>query len=233
MRILGIQKTTLIDYPDKIACTIFLYGCNFRCGFCHNPGLVLEPKGKELSQKEILTFLNSRTKYLEAVCFTGGEPLLTLEKEFVREIKNLGYLIKIDTNGSFPNRLKEFIDEGLVDFIAMDIKGPKEDYEYITAVKVNLEKIEESIKLIHSFGNYEFRTTIVPSLHPIENVFQMIKWVNTITGEKIKRFALQGFKKEEELLNKEFLKEHDTTEEYLLKIKERIKDFVEEIEIKV
>ena len=148
MLIKGFQKTTLIDYPEKIACTIFLHGCNFRCGFCHNPELVLTSNSKEYSQKEILDFLEKRKKYLDAVCITGGEPLATLEKNFVKKIKSLGYLIKIDTNGSFPEKLKEFLDENLVDFVSMDIKSSKEKYLFVVGKSVDFEKIEESMKLV-------------------------------------------------------------------------------------
>src|SRR6056297_544845 len=108
MKIKYLQKTTLIDYPGKIACTIFLFGCNFRCGFCHNPELVKQnhKENYSISEEEILEFLEKRKNQLEGVCFTGGEPLLTLKKEFVKKIKSLGYKIKLDTNGSFPERLK-------------------------------------------------------------------------------------------------------------------------------
>src|SRR4030043_765294 len=105
MKIAGIEKITLIDYPGKIACTIFLYGCNFKCKFCHNPELVVLPIEKEIPEQEILDFLKKRKNQLEGVCITGGEPLLTLEKNFLKRIKELGYEIKIDTNGSFPEKL--------------------------------------------------------------------------------------------------------------------------------
>ncbi len=201
MKILGLQKTTLIDYPGKVACTIFLFGCSFRCGFCHNPELVLEAKGKDYSPEEILEFLKKRKKYLEAVCFTGGEPLMTLEKDFVKKIKELGYLIKIDTNGSFPEKLKEFIDEDLVDFVAMDIKTSKEDYSSLVGVNVDFKKIEKSIKMISKLENYEFRTTIIEEIHTAEKVKEMIKWVYNLIGKKLKNYSLQGFKKSEKMIN--------------------------------
>jgi pyruvate formate lyase activating enzyme len=233
MKILGLQKTTLIDYPEKVACTIFLFGCSFRCGFCHNPELVLAPEGREYSKEEILKFLEKRKKYLEAVCFTGGEPLMTLEKDFVKKIKSMGYLIKIDTNGSFPELLKEFIDEKLVDFVAMDIKTTKEDYSKLTGVNLDLNKIERSIKLISNLKDYEFRTTIIEEEHSKEKVKRMIKWVVEIAGKKIKNYSLQGFKKEEKLIDKKYLKVKDTREKYLKELKEEIKDYVENLEIKI
>ncbi len=232
MKILGLQKTTLIDYPNKVACTIFLFGCTFRCGFCHNPELVISPEGKEYSREEILKFLKNRKKYLEAVCFTGGEPLMTVEKSFVKEIKEMGYLIKFDTNGSFPERLKEFIEEGLVDFVAMDIKTRKEDYSILTGVDVDIKKIEESIKIISKLKNYEFRTTIIEDVHTPEKVEEMMIWLNEIIKDKVKNFALQGFKKEEKLIDNNFLKKVDTRDSYLEKLKKIVSKYVNKLEIK-
>jgi pyruvate formate lyase activating enzyme len=233
MKILGLQKTTLIDYPGKVACTIFLFGCSFRCGFCHNPELVISPEGKEYSKEEILKFLEKRKKYLEAVCFTGGEALMTLEKDFVKKIKDIGYLVKIDTNGSFPEKLEEYINEKLVDFVAMDIKTDKENYSKLTGVEVNLKDIEKSMKLISRLENYEFRTTIIEEEHSKEKVKKMIEWVVKIIGKKIKNYSLQGFKKEEKLIDNKYLKIKNTKEKYLNELKEEIKDYIENLEIKI
>lgn len=233
MKILGLQKTTLIDYPGKVACTIFLFGCSFRCGFCHNPELVISPSGVEYSREEIISFLKDRKKYLDAVCFTGGEPLMTLEKEFLEEIKSMGYLIKIDTNGSFPEKLKEFLNSGLVDYVAMDIKSKKENYNYFAGVDVDLEKIERSIKLISEMNEYEFRTTVVEEEHSIEDIKSLMIWLNELSGGKIKSYSLQGFKKEEKLLDKKYLSFKDTSEEYLKKIKNEIEEYSEKVEIKI
>ncbi len=233
MKILGLQKVTLIDYPEKIACTLFIFGCNFRCGFCHNPNLVVEGKDfEEYLQKEIFEFLKSRKKYLEGICITGGEPLLTLKKEFLKKIKELGYLIKIDTNGSFPEKLKEFIGEGLVDFVAMDIKNSQEKYEKTINVKIDLTKIEESIKLISQLKNYEFRTTIIEGLHEIKDVEKISKWLNEVAGKKPEKFVLQGFKKEAKLLDEDFKKIKNTGEEFLNEIKEKIKNYFKEIKVR-
>ncbi|MBA3064696.1 anaerobic ribonucleoside-triphosphate reductase activating protein, partial [Candidatus Woesearchaeota archaeon] len=148
MQIAGLQKLTLIDYPDKIACTIFLFGCNFRCGFCHNPELVLSDKPKkEYKEKKILDFLRQRKKYLDAICITGGEPLINFDlPELLKKIKGLGFLVKLDTNGSNPKRLKELISKKLVDYIAMDIKADKDNYNVLAEVKIDINQIEESIK---------------------------------------------------------------------------------------
>jgi pyruvate formate lyase activating enzyme len=231
MKICGLQKTTLIDYPKKIACTIFLYGCNFRCGFCHNPELVIEENNNVFSEEEILEFLDKRKKYLEGVCITGGEPFLTLEKNFLREIKKREYLIKIDTNGSFPERLKEMIDEGLVDFVAMDIKASKENYGKTINADIPIEKIEESIKLISKLENYEFRTTVVDGMHDIEEMKKIARWLNELIG-KPKKYSLQGFKNSGKVLDEKFKDKKNTSEKFLKEIQEEIKGSFEEIEIR-
>ena len=129
MKISGLQKLTLIDYPEKIACTVFLFGCNFRCGFCHNPELVLRDNPERVyKEKEILDFLKQRKKYLDAVCISGGEPLINPDlSELLRKIKELGFIVKLDTNGSNPEGLKELIGKKLVDYIAMDVKADRDN----------------------------------------------------------------------------------------------------------
>ncbi|MGC9309685.1 MAG: anaerobic ribonucleoside-triphosphate reductase activating protein, partial [Candidatus Nanoarchaeia archaeon] len=162
MKIKHIHRTTLIDYPGKIACTIFLYGCNFRCSFCHNPELVIREEGKDMQEEEIISFLQERKKYLDGICITGGEPLLTLEEDFLRKVKALGYLIKLDTNGSFPDKLEDFINKQLIDFISMDVKSCKEKYGQVAGKDVDVDKIEKSMQIIINSGlDYEFRSTIV------------------------------------------------------------------------
>ena len=144
MKIKGMQELTLVDYPGKIACTLFLHGCNFRCGFCHNPELVLAPMGEEHSEAEILKFLEKRKGQLEGVCITGGEPLMTIDVGFLKKIKDLGYSIKMDTNGSFPELLEELIKDKLIDYVAMDIKTVKEKYNEITGCDIDIKKIEKT-----------------------------------------------------------------------------------------
>ncbi|MDO8516600.1 MAG: anaerobic ribonucleoside-triphosphate reductase activating protein [Nanoarchaeota archaeon] len=150
MKIKGFQKLTLIDYPGKLASSIFLFGCNFKCGFCHNPELVLKPSLESYSEEDILNFLEKRKKYLDGVCFTGGEPLMTLDINFVEKIKALGYFIKIDTNGSFPEKLLELINENLIDYVAMDIKSSKEKYSEITNVDVNFLDVQNVVQVTPS-----------------------------------------------------------------------------------
>lgn len=233
MKIAGIEKTTLIDYPDKIACTIFLHGCNFRCGFCHNPELVIQDLKKEISEKEILDYLKKRKGQLEGVCITGGEPLMSIKKSFLKKIKKMGYSIKIDTNGSFPRLLKEILDEELVDFVAMDIKSCKNKYSQICGCKVNMDSIEKSIKLITSIAkDYEFRTTIIEDLHNKEEIPEIAKWLNAVSGGKPKKLCLQGFKNKGKVLEKGFESKKDTSEKYLEKMRDEVKNFFGEVEIR-
>ncbi|MBU3941818.1 MAG: anaerobic ribonucleoside-triphosphate reductase activating protein, partial [Nanoarchaeota archaeon] len=187
MQIAGLQKLTLIDYPDKIACTIFLFGCNFRCGFCHNPELVLSDKPKkEYKEKKILDFLRQRKKYLDAICITGGEPLINFDlPELLKKIKGLGFLVKLDTNGSNPKRLKELISKKLVDYIAMDIKADKDNYNVLAEVKIDINQIEESIKLIINSGlDYEFRTTVIKGYHDAEKLRKIGEWISSFGKAK-------------------------------------------------
>ena len=233
MKIKAIQKLTLIDYPDKLACTLFLFGCNFRCGFCHNPELVLKEEREDLTQKEILEFLEKRKNYLEGICITGGEPLIEIDKEFLRKIKSLGYLIKIDTNGCYPDKLKELIDEELVDFISMDIKASKEKYPFVTNTQVvNFEKIEDSIRLISQLNDYEFRTTVVKGIHDAQELKKIATWLNKVTGKKPKKFCLQGFKNKGKLIENVYKMKKDVDEDYLNNLKEEIKDFFVEVEVR-
>ncbi|TFG35553.1 MAG: anaerobic ribonucleoside-triphosphate reductase activating protein, partial [Parcubacteria group bacterium] len=171
----GLQKTTLIDYPGRLAATVFLIGCNFRCPFCYSAELVLPDKAKNqprLSQKEFFSFLRERKGLLEAITVCGGEPSLNKDLPiFIRKIKKLGYLVKLDTNGSNPAMLKELIKEKLVDYIAMDIKAPKDSYEKIGGKGVNIDDIEKSIDILkQNKVDYEFRTTIVPTIHSKEDI---------------------------------------------------------------
>ena len=233
MKIAGLQKTTLIDYPSVVACTIFLHSCNFRCGFCYNPDLVIHESKSNLSEEEILNFLKKRQGKLEGVCITGGEPLISLEKTFLKKIKEMGYLIKIDTNGSFPEKLKEIIDEKLVDYVAMDIKSTKEKYPQVVGINVDLKKIGESIKLIYDFGNYEFRTTIIKKFHDAKEMERIGKWLSEICGTKPKQYFLQGFKNKNNFIDENFKNEKDVTESYMKELKKIADNYFEKVEIRV
>jgi len=234
MRISGLQKVSTIDYPGEIACTIFLHGCNFRCGFCYNLDLVVRDFEGGFDEGEVLNFLKKRVGKLDAVCITGGEPLLSLDFDFVKKIKDLGYKVKLDTNGSFPGRLAEMIELGLVDYVAMDIKGARDIYSKVAGVNVDVKKIEESIKIIHDFGKYEFRTTIVKRFHSKENVVEMAKWLNEVCGGKPKRFFLQGFKVNKEgMIDSSFNSEIDVSERFLKELEGLVKGYFEEIGVRV
>lgn len=233
MKIKGLQKVTLVDYPDKIACTIFLFGCNFRCGFCYNPEIVLRDETLDIPKDYVLDFLKKRKGVLEGICITGGEPLLTLEKEFVKQIKDLGFLVKLDTNGSFPEKLKELIDEKLIDYVAMDIKSSKENYEKTISANLDLNKIEESIKIISSSNlPYDFRTTIIPGIHTKEEMIKLSKWLNELIGKNPENFSLQGFKNHGKFIDSNYLEKQSIREIYLEELKETIKDYFQKITIK-
>jgi pyruvate formate lyase activating enzyme len=234
MKIGGLQKFTVIDYPEKIACVLFLYGCNFRCGFCHNPELVVDVFKERFSERDVLEFLEKRKGQLEGICITGGEPLFNLDKEFLIKVRKMGYMIKLDTNGTFPDKLKEIIDLDLVDYIAMDLKGAKDQYASIANVKVDMEKIERSIKMIVDSGkDYEFRTTIVGGVHTPEEVLKMAKWINEIAGKKPERFYLQGFKNKGKLLENMYKMKKDVLESYLKDLKKIVDNYFEGVEIRV
>ena len=172
MRIASIQKLSLIDYPGKISSVIFTQGCNFRCGYCHNPRLVLPNRFENTIFKEdVIRFLKTRVGKIEGVVITGGEPTIHTDLIFlIKEIRTLGFSIKLDTNGSNPKILKEIIDSKLVDFIAMDIKAPLSKYSLVCGVDVDLEKIKESIVYIKKTEiEKQFRITVVKGMHSTED----------------------------------------------------------------
>jgi pyruvate formate lyase activating enzyme len=181
MKIGGLQRVSLIDYPGKISAIIFTQGCNFRCTYCHNRQLVdPERYGPIIPVKEVLSFLDKRKGKLEAVTVTGGEPTLQPDLEkLLEEIKKRGFLAKLDTNGSKPDILEKLIHRGLVDYLAMDIKGPLEKYQQIASVAVDTSKIKRSIKIIMASGiKYEFRTTVARlhlGLQDLVSVAKLIK----------------------------------------------------------
>lgn len=199
---------TLLDYPSKVACTVFLGGCNFRCPFCHNAPLVLMTENGEISTEELLRFLRKRSGVLDGVCITGGEPLINEGLEaLMREIRSLGYSIKLDTNGSFPERLNAVIGSGLADYIAMDIKNSFGKYAETAGADVDTDKISKSIDIIMSCGiSYEFRTTIVRGLHTDDDFERIGKRIRGAQAYYLQNFVnsgsligdnLEGFSKSE------------------------------------
>jgi pyruvate formate lyase activating enzyme len=191
MKIAGLVKTSLIDYPGKVSAVVFTQGCNFRCGFCHNPDLIgMQNTGLQISEEEIFDFLKARQRKLDGVVITGGEPLLQADIiDFITKAKNLGYLVKLDTNGSSPFLLEKLINKNLVDYIAMDIKGPLLKYDQICAYS-NTKIIQKSIDIIKSSGlDYEFRTTVLPHFHEMCDFEEIGK---LISGAKL--YTIQGFR---------------------------------------
>lgn len=232
MLIGGLQKLTLIDYPGKVAAAVFAIGCNFRCGFCHNPELVnseLRIMNSELSEEDVLQFLKSRQGLLEAVVITGGEPTVQPDLvDFVKKVRSLGFLVKIDTNGANPEMIERLNQEKLVDFWAMDVKSSESKYERTAGVAVDLEKIKKSIELIKKNGvDYEFRSTLVAGLHLSEDVLEMAKMI-----EGAKKFVLQKFVSREKLVNQDFVGRSSFSEQEMLRLAEECRRWVEEAEVR-
>lgn len=196
MRIAGLQKMTLLDYPGKIACTVFFSGCNFRCPFCHNGELLDGCVETIMEEEEFFEFLSKRKGLLDAVCISGGEPTLQAGLvDFIEKVKAMGFLTKLDTNGSRPEVLKELVSRNLLDYVAMDIKNSPDAYAQTAGVAVQLEKVEESIRyLLEDHVDYELRTTVVAQLHNDESVLRMGQWVASLVPEKkAKRWFVQPF----------------------------------------
>lgn len=200
MKIKGLQKLTLLDYKGYLCATVFTGGCNFTCPFCHNRNLVLFPNAvPTISEAEILHYLKERRGKLEAVCVTGGEP--TLQKDlpaFLDKVKSMDYKIKLDTNGTSPSMLKLLIDNGLVDYIAMDIKNSREKYCRTAGLEdIDLTKIEQSVRyLMQRNCNYEFRTTIVRELHTSDDILAICKWI-----EGADAYYLQAYRENEDVIH--------------------------------
>ncbi len=208
MQIAGIQRLTLVDFPGHVAATIFTRGCSFRCGFCHNPELVLPDQfAPLLSEKQIFDFLESRYGKLTGVCITGGEPLLQPDADkFISYMKALGFAVKLDTNGSFPDRLEKIIKDGDVDYIVMDIKSPLSKYAAtVSSSQLSIynqfsneklkSNIRKSISLIMNSGiDYEFRSTV---MHPVHELADFEQMGEMISGAK--RYYLQNYKKTKQI----------------------------------
>lgn len=228
LRFFGLQKLTLLDYPGKMACTMFTGGCNFRCPFCHNADLVFLPENTvEIPDEDIMHFLKRRNTILEGVCISGGEPLLHPDLEhYLRMIKDLGYKVKLDTNGSFPKRLKHLIEEGLIDYVAMDVKNAPSRYGETIGIKnVDLSNIKESIAyLMEEKIPYEFRCTIVKEFHDEESMEELGRW---ISGARV--LYLQNFEDSERVIQKGL---HAHSKETLIKFKDILSKYINKIEIR-
>ena len=201
MRIQGLQKLTLLDYPEHTACTVFTAGCNFRCPFCHNASLVVDiPKEAEISEDDFFTFLQKRIGILDGVCVSGGEPLLQPDiEQFIRKIKDMGFAVKLDTNGSFPDKLIHLVEQGLVDYVAMDIKNSPETYAFTAGTELlDIASIKKSVSYLKQ-GHvlHEFRTTVVKHYHSRESFEGIGKWL-----EGAEKYFLQNFVDSGDLIGK-------------------------------
>lgn len=229
MKIGGFQKTTLIDYPGKVACTIFLSGCNLRCPWCYSKELVLPEEIKkqpEFSEEEIFSFLKERQGLLQGVVICGGEP--TIQKDlplFISKIKEMGFLVKLDTNGTNPEILKKLIEKNLIDYVAMDVKLPKEKYQKILGISGDI--IEESINILKNSNlEYEFRTTIVPTIHEKKDIIEIAKWISPQD-----KYFIQNFNSQK-TIDQKFENMKGFTQEELLEIKENISPYFKIVEIR-
>ncbi|MFC1789706.1 anaerobic ribonucleoside-triphosphate reductase activating protein [Patescibacteria group bacterium] len=231
MHIGGLEKLTLIDYPGKLAATVFLTGCNFRCPWCYSSEIVLPEKIKKqpkISEKKLFKFLKERKNLIEGVVICGGEPTMSKDlPKFIKKIKKMRFFVKLDTNGSDPKMLKKLIDEKLVDYVAMDIKVPREKYTKIVGEKIDVEKIQESIDILkYGAVDYEFRTTVVPTIHQKEDILKMAKW---ISGAK--KYYLQNFRPEK-TIDKKFENIKPYPREFLLEIQKTISPFFDICQIR-
>jgi len=229
MLIAGLQKLTLLDYPGKIACIVFTQGCNFACGYCHNPEMIplIQEVKSGVDEKAFFTFLSSRGNLLDGVVISGGEPTLQRDLSvFMQKIKQLGFLVKLDTNGSNPQIVQELFREGLVDYLAMDIKATLPKYKDLVKNDV-AEKISESVRIIMESGvDYEFRSTIFPSCHSEDDIREM---GNLIHGAK--NWYLQNFRPLK-TLHPSFKNKASFTSDELLHLKNIAKQYAEHVEIR-
>ncbi|MDO8481196.1 MAG: anaerobic ribonucleoside-triphosphate reductase activating protein [Nanoarchaeota archaeon] len=226
----GLQKTTLVDYPHTIACTVFLGGCNFRCGYCYNLDLVLNSrKLPSIPEEDFFSFLDSRKGLLEGVCITGGEPTLWEDlPSFCAKIKDKGFKVKLDTNGTHPEMLRLLIDKKLVDYVAMDVKAPLEEYQRVIGVAIATEHIAESIRiLLEGNVDYEFRTTMVPDTI---GVAEILKIGALIKGAK--RYFLQQFRPMETTIDPKYRTMEPLPPSALLDMQTLARQYVSEVGIR-
>lgn len=230
MKVTGIQKLTLLDYPGVVACTVFTAGCNFRCPFCHNAMLVLPEQIDDecLTDDEVFGFLKKRRGVLDGVAVTGGEPLLHADMpEFLARVKELGYKIKLDTNGSNPELLSEIVKNKLVDRVAMDIKNAPEEYARTIGLKsFDIAPVERSKEMLLRVDiDYEFRTTVVKGIHTKESLIGAAKWI-----KGAKEYYLQQFKDSGNLILPDGLSAYD--EKQMHALADAVRDYVPTVEVR-
>ena len=240
MKIHGLNKLTLLDYPEHMACLIFTGACNYRCPFCHNASLVLNPGSQPaISEEEILAFLQSRKGILEGVCITGGEPTLQEDlPSFIRKIKDMGFRVKLDTNGSRPGILKALLDENILDYVSMDIKNTPAKYLSTIGLpapqdgnfsdNLIISSVRQSAEiLMRSSIPYEFRTTVVKELHSEEDLLTIGKWLNGARA-----YYLQSFRDSETLVGAAPGQFHAYEPEQMRTFRDMLKSYFETVEIR-
>lgn len=203
MNISGFNKLTLVDYPKKLACIVFTQGCNYNCTFCQNSGLIQCNKDSIIDHEEIFSYLQKRKNVIEGIVISGGEPTIQPKlKDFIIRVKELGLSVKLDTNGSNPDIIKELIDEKLIDYIAMDVKNIFDEYLGIVNLKqINVDKVKRSIELIKNSGvDHEFRTTIMKNYHDVDKITQICEYLG-----KDEKYYLQNFEDSEMVLDKSLI----------------------------
>ncbi len=230
VKIKGFQKTSLIDYHPYVASVLFVSGCNFRCPFCHNPDLVFgDSKIPTIEHEKILSYLQEKRKWVDGVCITGGEPCIYADlPEFIGELKKLGLLVKLDTNGTDPEMLQKLINEELIDYVAMDIKAPLDKYDEVVKTKVDKSAIKKSVKIIiNSRTDYEFRCTVVPGLFDKEDAEYIANWL-----KGAKKFFIQQFRNNRGTLDPEYMKVKPFSKEKLEEFKEILGKTIEEVGVR-
>lgn len=230
MQIYGLNKTTLLDYPGHVAATVFTGSCNFRCPFCHNRDLVLKPSGQPLvEEKEVMDFLQKRKGIITGVCVTGGEPTLQPDlKQFLKKIKEIGLNVKLDTNGYRTEILRDVVESGIVDYVAMDMKSSKEEYARAIGVEKSqfiLENIEKSVSyLIQSKIPYEFRTTVVKELHTEKEIEEIGKWL-----KGCKAYYLQTYEENENVIKPGL---HPCSKEEMVKFSKILEKYIKNVQFR-
>jgi len=230
MKIAGFQELSLIDFPKNLAAVIFTQGCNFRCPFCHNPQLIPNlGSGEYISEEDFFKFLDERHKLLDGVTITGGEPLLQENiEDFIKKIKDKGFLLKLDTNGLLFDKLNRLVSNKMLDYIAMDFKSSLNNYDSSSGVNTNIEAIKKSINLIMGSGiDYEFRTTVVAELHKKEDILKIAEFIQG--GMK---YVLQKFEVRDKIFDDKFLKASSITREEAFLLKDECEKFVKKCELR-
>lgn len=229
MKIGGFQKISLLDYPDRIACIVFTQGCVFRCKFCYNVDLLDPEKDSSVTEESFFSFLEKRKGLIDGVVITGGEPTIQADLfEFISKIKEKGYLVKLDTCGYFPKRLKNLLDKGVIDYLAMDVKATKEKYSDLVGIEVDTQLIIDSIRHIkNSKILHEFRTTVIDGIHKESDIIEIAQMI-----EGADLFLLQKYKTVSKVVNLDYQKKKAPPEEFLKEIALKCEKYVKKCEIR-